>query len=167
MTPSSRHREDNASTGNRLASATTVTIADSFTVTMTMVPGSRRRRYVQRNAAVERGHHIHVLLRGLWVPACCGIWLSDLYTDELSSPHPFIKTPKTKQRKPREPAAEGGGGEGGDKPKKKRKPRVRNKPTEKLDEVCNNYLEGRCRYGEQCRRQHVGDVPQKVEKVSS
>jgi len=72
---------------------------------------------------------------------------------------------KKKERKPREPAAEGGGGEGGDKPKKKRKPRVRNKPTEKLDEVCNNYLEGRCRYGEQCRRQHVGDVPQKVEKI--
>lgn len=80
---------------------------------------------------------------------------------------PFHKNTQTKQRKPREPAAEGGGGEGGDKPKKKRKPRVRNKPTEKLDEVCNNYLEGRCRYGEQCRRQHVGDVPQKVEKVSS
>ena len=31
-------------------------------------------------------------------------------------------------------------------------------PTEKLDEVCDNYLEGRCRYGEECRRQHVGDA---------
>ena len=27
-------------------------------------------------------------------------------------------------------------------------------PREKLDEVCNNFLAGRCRYGENCRRQH-------------
>jgi len=53
----------------------------------------------------------------------------------------------------------------GEKKKKKRKPRVRNAPTEKLDETCNNYLEGRCRYGDDCRRKHVGDVPQKVEKI--
>ena len=33
-------------------------------------------------------------------------------------------------------------------------------------QVCNNYLEGRCRYGDQCRRQHVGDVEMKpVEKI--
>merc|ERR1712195_458774 len=50
---------------------------------------------------------------------------------------------------------------GGEKKKKKRKPRVRNAPTEKLDETCNNYLEGRCRYGDDCRRKHVGDVHKK------
>ena len=71
------------------------------------------------------------------------------------------------ERKPRAPAAEGGGGVegGGDKKKKKRarKPREDRPPSEKLDEVCNNYLAGKCRYGDNCRRQHPegqeGQVP--------
>ena len=55
---------------------------------------------------------------------------------------------------------------------KKKKTRPRRRPRripegrEKLDEVCNNYLAGRCRYGDNCRRQHVGDVELKpVEKI--
>ena len=48
----------------------------------------------------------------------------------------------------------------------RRAPRDPVAPREKLDEVCNNYLAGRCRYGENCRRQHPGDVPQvPVEKI--
>ena len=35
----------------------------------------------------------------------------------------------------------------------------------KVDEVCENYLAGRCRYGDQCRRQHVGEIEQHVEKI--
>ena len=35
----------------------------------------------------------------------------------------------------------------------------------KIDEVCENYLAGRCRYGDQCRRIHQGDIEQKVEKL--
>ena len=39
-------------------------------------------------------------------------------------------------------------------------------PREKLDEICNNYLAGKCRYGEYCRRQHEGDVEQEpIEKI--
>ena len=39
-------------------------------------------------------------------------------------------------------------------------------PPKKIDEVCNNYLKGVCRYGDGCRRTHVGDVEQKpVEKI--
>ena len=52
--------------------------------------------------------------------------------------------------------------------KKNRKSRARNsdEPREKLDEVCNNYMEGRCRYGDNCRRQHPGNVEQEpVEKI--
>merc|ERR1712195_331072 len=63
-------------------------------------------------------------------------------------------------KKPRESRAEGGGGaEGGDgeKKKKKRKPRVRNAPTEKLDETYNNYLKRRSLCGYHCRRQHPAD----------
>ena len=51
-----------------------------------------------------------------------------------------------------------------------RKPRNRKprplEPREKLDEDCQNYLEGRCYYGDNCRRRHVGDVELKpVEKI--
>jgi|EP01049_Picozoa_sp_SAG25_P007380 hypothetical protein len=51
------------------------------------------------------------------------------------------------------------------------KPRARKKaprePREvrKTDEICQNYLAGRCRYGDQCRRIHQGDIEQKVEKI--
>jgi hypothetical protein len=76
---------------------------------------------------------------------------------------------KKMTRAPREPraaaapaAATEGGGE--KKPRKKkpraRKPRENGPPREKLEEVCNNYLAGKCRYGENCRRQHPGNVPQ-------
>jgi hypothetical protein len=37
-------------------------------------------------------------------------------------------------------------------------------PVEKTDEECKNYAAGRCRFGEKCRRIHVGDVPQKPRK---
>ena len=30
-------------------------------------------------------------------------------------------------------------------------------PVKKIDEVCNNYLAGKCRNGENCRRIHQGD----------
>lgn len=47
-----------------------------------------------------------------------------------------------------------------------RKPRNRaDKPVKKIDEVCNNYLAGKCRSGEQCRRQHIGEIQQTVEKI--
>ena len=39
------------------------------------------------------------------------------------------------------------------------------RPVQKLDEVCNNYLAGKCRYGDECRRVHEGDIEQKVEKL--
>ena len=32
-------------------------------------------------------------------------------------------------------------------------------------QICNNYLEGRCRYGDQCRRIHEGDIPQTVRRT--
>jgi hypothetical protein len=72
------------------------------------------------------------------------------------------------EKKKKEPKEGGGGGggaaeEGGEaKPKKKRSKPRSSAPTQKLDEVCNNYLEGRCRYGDECRRIHEGDVEQKV-----
>lgn len=68
---------------------------------------------------------------------------------------------KKQERAPRAPKVEGAAEGGAVKPKKKRKPRT-NKPrsTEKIDEVCNNYLAGKCRYGDNCRRQHEGDIPQ-------
>lgn len=51
----------------------------------------------------------------------------------------------------------------GEKKKKKRsrgprKPRNNDEPREKLDEECQNYLAGKCYYGDNCRRTHVGDV---------
>ena len=50
-----------------------------------------------------------------------------------------------------------------------RKPRVRKprerQPREKIDEECNNYTAGRCPYGDDCRRQHIGNVEQKIEKI--
>lgn len=70
-------------------------------------------------------------------------------------------------KKPKQPRVQGEGaaaGEGGAK-KKRRNRRQRTTPTEKLDEECNNYQEGRCRYGDECRRQHVGEVEQKIEKI--
>ena len=50
--------------------------------------------------------------------------------------------------------------------RKPRKPRER-KPREKLEEDCNNYLNGKCRYGDNCRRQHnpVGIPQDPVEKT--
>ena len=56
---------------------------------------------------------------------------------------------------------DGGGGGGGGRKRGPRKPRE----VKKIDEICNNYLEGRCRYGDQCRRIHEGDIPQTVEKI--
>ena len=54
--------------------------------------------------------------------------------------------------------------------KKSKRTRKRSSGTgEKTDvseEVCNTYLQGKCRYGDQCRRKHEGDVPQvPVEKI--
>lgn len=50
-----------------------------------------------------------------------------------------------------------------------RKPRVRKprerQPREKIDEVCNNYSAGHCPYGDDCRRQHIGTIEQKIEKI--
>jgi hypothetical protein len=59
------------------------------------------------------------------------------------------------------------------KPKKARAPRKAREPREPKDpnadvsgEVCNNYLAGKCRLGENCRRIHEGDVEQApVEKI--
>mmetsp|Transcript_48994 Transcript_48994/g.98588 ORF Transcript_48994/g.98588 Transcript_48994/m.98588 type:complete len:160 (-) Transcript_48994:246-725(-) len=74
------------------------------------------------------------------------------------------------ERKPRAVATGGEDGDadgtgGGEKKKRDRKKRIRKPredrpPREKLDEVCNNYLAGKCRYGDNCRRQHPGDIPQ-------
>lgn len=53
----------------------------------------------------------------------------------------------------------------GDAPKR---PRVRDgepRSYKKVDELCENYAAGRCRYGDQCRRIHEGEVEQTVEKV--
>ena len=50
--------------------------------------------------------------------------------------------------------------EGKKRKPRKRKPRDPDDPGKKLDEICNNFQAGRCRYGDNCRRQHVGDVPQ-------
>ena len=58
---------------------------------------------------------------------------------------------------------EQGGGGGGGRRKKTREPRE----VKKIDEVCENYLAGRCRYGDQCRRVHQGEIQQTVEKVSA
>lgn len=80
---------------------------------------------------------------------------------------------KKAERKPRNPpAAAAAAGEGGaaaegggekkkrDRKKRVRKPREDRPPREKLEETCNNYLAGKCRYGDNCRRQHPGDIPQ-------
>ena len=74
-----------------------------------------------------------------------------------------------KKTKPAPMASNDGGDDDDDKPaggkRRARKPRQRG-PRDKLDEVCNNYAAGRCRYGDNCRRQHVGDVtPLPVEKL--
>lgn len=39
-------------------------------------------------------------------------------------------------------------------------------PAEKIDEECNNYKQARCRFGDDCRRLHTGDVtPVPIEKI--
>ena len=64
---------------------------------------------------------------------------------------PSGEAPEQKDRAPRK--------------KRERKPR----PQPKLDEVCNNYLEGRCRNGAECRRQHepegIEQHPEKLDEV--
>ncbi|GMI22863.1 hypothetical protein TeGR_g3807 [Tetraparma gracilis] len=68
-----------------------------------------------------------------------------------------------KPRQPREPRAPRA--EGDEAPKKARKPKAR-RPAAKLDEVCNNYLAGKCRNGDGCRRLHEPEgVEQVVEKI--
>jgi hypothetical protein len=72
---------------------------------------------------------------------------------------------KKQERAPRPAApkaekAQGEAAEGAKKPKKKRNNRTKPRSTEPIDEVCNNYLAGKCRYGDKCRRQHQGDIPQ-------
>mmetsp|Transcript_22791 Transcript_22791/g.26802 ORF Transcript_22791/g.26802 Transcript_22791/m.26802 type:complete len:167 (+) Transcript_22791:23-523(+) len=67
-------------------------------------------------------------------------------------------------RRPKAPKQEGEAAEGEKKTNNKKK-RNNNRPknnrsTEKIDEVCNNYLAGKCRHGDNCRRQHVGDIVQ-------
>jgi hypothetical protein len=60
-----------------------------------------------------------------------------------------VEREKTEKSSPRE------------KKRRPRKPRttdVASKP--KSDEVCKNYALGKCRYGSDCPRQHVGDVEQ-------
>merc|ERR1711959_652896 len=70
----------------------------------------------------------------------------------------FEKKPKG-SRGGRAPAADGEA-----KPKKKRERKPR--PPKKIDEVCNNYLEGRCRNGDACRRTHEPEgIPQHIEKI--
>jgi len=72
-----------------------------------------------------------------------------------------------RKRRPRKPGGQGGGGKGGAQngaqagglaeaqaaPAQPKAPR-------RLDEECNNYAAGKCRKGENCRRQHVGNVEQ-------
>ena len=66
---------------------------------------------------------------------------------------------KREPRAPREPRADG---EVREKKKRVRKP----KPVKKLDEVCNNYLAGKCRNGDECRRSHSPEgIEQKIEKL--
>lgn len=53
-----------------------------------------------------------------------------------------------------------------DSSSRRRRPRREQSSTDPVDEVCNNYAAGRCRFGDSCRRQHVGDVaPVPVEKI--
>lgn len=47
---------------------------------------------------------------------------------------------RTRQRKPRKPRAEGADGENAGP----------------VDEVCRNFLAGRCKFGDECRRKHEG-----------
>ena len=68
--------------------------------------------------------------------------------------------------------AEGGNteeGSGGGKSRRRRprKPRAPRDPDADVSEqVCRNYLAGRCRFGDSCRRIHEGDVEQEpVEKL--
>ena len=66
------------------------------------------------------------------------------------------------EKKPKAPRAPREAGE--DKPKKSRVRKSR--PPKKIDEVCNNYLEGRCRNGDECRRTHEPEgIAQNIEKL--
>ena len=50
-------------------------------------------------------------------------------------------------------------GEGDESPKRRRnarKPRRRPENNGNPDEVCKNYLRGRCKFGDECRRKHEG-----------
>lgn len=52
---------------------------------------------------------------------------------------------------------------GDDQPRRTREPRVPrdpDAPVVKIDEDCKNWLAGRCRFADNCRRNHVGDVAQ-------
>ena len=44
--------------------------------------------------------------------------------------------------------------ENGDRVRTGEKKKRRRKPRPKTDEVCNNFMEGKCRFGENCRHQH-------------
>jgi len=70
----------------------------------------------------------------------------------------FVKKPRA-PRAPRAPKAEGEEGAAGTKKKsgRARKPR---KSENVSEEICNNWLEGKCRYGADCRRVHEGEIPQ-------
>jgi hypothetical protein len=48
------------------------------------------------------------------------------------------------------------GDKGGDRARKPRKPRRRAENNGNPDEVCKNFLAGRCRFGDECRRKHEG-----------
>ncbi len=88
---------------------------------------------------------------------------------------------KTRKRNPRKyfprrtaaPTAEGAApteAGAGVAPRRRRHRPVRpagDSPPVKIDEVCNNYMSGKCRYGSACRRQHPGNVPQApVQKIA-
>lgn len=47
-----------------------------------------------------------------------------------------------------------------EKTRKPRRAKATDTDTDKSEEVCNNYLQGKCRYGDACPRKHVGEVEQ-------
>eukprot|EP00462_Mataza_sp_D1_P004006 CAMPEP_0175100202 /NCGR_PEP_ID=MMETSP0086_2-20121207/6944_1 /TAXON_ID=136419 /ORGANISM="Unknown Unknown, Strain D1" /LENGTH=251 /DNA_ID=CAMNT_0016374263 /DNA_START=73 /DNA_END=828 /DNA_ORIENTATION=- len=89
---------------------------------------------------------------------------------------PASPTPAPKRKQTADPPAAGEGktprkkmatvhqGEGDEAPRRRRRAR-KERPVDD-DEECNNYQAGRCRFGDNCRRKHVGDVtPIPVEKI--